>query len=331
MATILAHHQFVAGAHFARPIPFKAHRIEGFSPETLEQHYEEIYGGAVRRLNEVESGLARFDVSPQTSSETIDLKAEERALVNALVLHEVYFDGLGEDGGKALEDASLQKALDLHFGGIDTWWEEIKALVRSWHGAGGGWIALSWCPGIGRLINSPLTPGQGVSGAHPIFALDMGEHAFAADFGTDRLAYADAVFRSLHWDRIAARFRIANDTGGSNDASPAASEQMTVRELKARINCGDESVLVLDVRHDDDRKRYRSRIMETEWRDSFDVEGWADRCPKDKTIVVYCMYGFWVSQKVAEELRSRGLDARSLVGGIAAWRAMGLPSTDSEI
>ncbi|MGI9503287.1 MAG: Fe-Mn family superoxide dismutase, partial [Geminicoccaceae bacterium] len=212
-------------------------------------------------------------------------------------------------------------------GGIETWWDEVRALVRSWQGAGAGWIALSWCPGLGRLFNTPLKPEQGISGACPIFALDMGEHAFTAEFGTDRVAYADTVLRSLHWGRIAARFRTANDASGSDDATPAGTEQMSVKELKARIDRGDESVLVLDVRHDDDRERYRWRIMEAGWRDSFDVEKWADRCPKDKTIVAYCMYGFWVSQKVAADLRSRGLDARSLSGGIAAWRAMGLPST----
>ncbi|WP_299662625.1 rhodanese-like domain-containing protein [uncultured Ruegeria sp.] len=85
---------------------------------------------------------------------------------------------------------------------------------------------------------------------------------------------------------------------------------------------------MLDIRHDDDRERYTAHIMDTEWRDSFTVENWADTCPRDKTIVVYCMYGFWVSQKVAEELRAFGFDARSLEGGITARCAMGLPSSE---
>ena len=44
--------------HFVKGLPFKAHKIEGFSPEMLEHYYEEVYGGAVRRLNEIEAGLA---------------------------------------------------------------------------------------------------------------------------------------------------------------------------------------------------------------------------------------------------------------------------------
>ena len=313
---------FRTAAHFVRPIPFKAHRIEGFSPETLERHYEEIYGGAIRRLNLVELRLAELSGMDQRESTYAELKAEERRLANAIALHEIHFDGLGEDGGEALDDPGLRAEFDSTFGGIEAWWDDVMALVESWPN-GVGWIVLAWSQFLGRLINVSLTSDQGLIDAKPIFALDMSDYAFAADFGDDRRAYAGTVFKSLHWNRISARFN-----AGVVNAKQADTDQISVRDLKAIIENGEEPVLVLDVRHDDDRERYTSRIMETEWRDSFNVAAWADTCPKDSTIVVYCMYGFWVSQKVAEELRERGFDARSLEGGIAAWRAMELPSSE---
>jgi Fe-Mn family superoxide dismutase len=42
--------------------------------------------------------------------------------------------------------------------------------------------------------------------------------------------------------------------------------------------------------------------------------------------VVYCVYGFRVSQDAAAELRNRGISVRVLAGGISAWRAMGAPT-----
>ena len=98
------------------------------------------------------------------------------------------------------------------------------------------------------------------------------------------------------------------------EAEGDGATQMSVADLMERLDRG-EDILVLDVRHDDDRERYTSRIMTTDWRDSFDVAGWADEMPKEKPVVVYCMYGFWVSQKAAQELRDHGVDARSLSGG----------------
>jgi Fe-Mn family superoxide dismutase len=67
--------------------------------------------------------------------------------------------------------------------------------------------------------------------------------------------------------------------------------------------------------------------MQTPWRDSFCVSEWAHESPEHKTIIVYCMYGFWVSKQVVQQLRDLDFDARSLNGGICAWRAMGYPST----
>jgi len=43
-------------------------------------------------------------------------------------------------------------------------------------------------------------------------------------------------------------------------------------------------------------------------------------------VVAYCIYGFQVSGEATAELRKRGYDARSLVGGITAWHAMNGPT-----
>lgn len=45
-----------------------------------------------------------------------------------------------------------------------------------------------------------------------------------------------------------------------------------------------------------------------------------------RTIVVYCVHGHQVSQSAAAVLRSAGMDARVLRGGIEAWKVAGLPT-----
>lgn len=46
----------------------------------------------------------------------------------------------------------------------------------------------------------------------------------------------------------------------------------------------------------------------------------------DRAVVVYCVHGHQVSQSATAVLRSRGVDARVLRGGIDAWKAAGLPT-----
>jgi len=57
---------FVPGNNSVLSIPFKAHKIDEFSPEILETHYEEFYGTAIRRLNILEREIYQVDSSKQT-------------------------------------------------------------------------------------------------------------------------------------------------------------------------------------------------------------------------------------------------------------------------
>lgn len=301
--------------HFVRGLPFKAHKIAGFSPETLERHYEEIYGGAVRRLNAVENAMA---ADPADA----DLHEQWLTTANAVILHEVYFDSIGEEGGEALSSRALREAIEASFGSIDIWQTAFSSQAVEMKS---GWLTLAWSQRFERLVAVAAVDVLPLAGAVPILAIDMNDHAFAGDFGQDRRAYVAAFVGNIHWPRVAEPFRKA--LGAAVEAEQDR-DQVSIAELKERLDAGDD-ILVLDVRHDDDRERYKSRVMETGWRDSFDVAGWAGELPKDKPVVVYCMYGFWVSQKAAQELREQGVDARSLTGGITAWRAMGFPSTDT--
>ena len=48
-------------AYEVQPLPFKPHRLDGLSDRLLVSHYENNYGGAVRRLNVIEQRLAQSD------------------------------------------------------------------------------------------------------------------------------------------------------------------------------------------------------------------------------------------------------------------------------
>jgi hypothetical protein len=61
-------------------------------------------------------------------------------------------------------------------------------------------------------------------------------------------------------------------------------------------------------------------------RDPEDVARWANDLAPGASVVVYCAHGGHVSQGVAAVLRERGLAARFLEGGIAAWRQSALPT-----
>jgi rhodanese-related sulfurtransferase len=56
------------------------------------------------------------------------------------------------------------------------------------------------------------------------------------------------------------------------------------------------------------------------------VAQWQADLPRARPVVVYCVHGHEVSQRVAAELRARGFAASFLQGGITAWASAGLPT-----
>jgi Fe-Mn family superoxide dismutase len=306
------------------PLPFKPHRLQGLSDRLLLSHYENNYGGAVRRLNAIGKRLAGLDWTAAPVFEINGLKREELVAMNSMILHEVYFDGLGESGGGD-PAGILAAALERGFGSIARWRAEFVAMAKA-QGGGSGWTLLSWSPRAGRLVNAwAADHTHGVADGVPVLALDMYEHAYQMDFGAKAAAYVDAVMRNIQWRRVVHRYERALAGQPSVVCAPvdaAGAPMATVDEVKIRLDRGEE-IVMLDVCLREDLERKSDVLPGARWRDPERVAEWASDVPRGVPAIAYCLYGFQVSQNAAAELRKLGVDARSLAGGIAAWRASG--------
>ena len=81
-----------------RPLLLKPQWMNGLSERLLVSHYENNYGGALRRLNATRARLAALDWSSTPVFEINGLKREELIAVGSVILHEIYFDSLGGHG-----------------------------------------------------------------------------------------------------------------------------------------------------------------------------------------------------------------------------------------
>ncbi|PDV84963.1 superoxide dismutase [Rhizobium sp. H4] len=309
--------------HRIMPLPFKPPRLDGLSERLLATHYENNYGGAVRRLNAIERRLDELDWSAAPVFDINGLKREELIAANSAILHEIYFDGLGGSGDAA---GGLAEALERDFGSVANWRARFTACAKAQAG-GSGWTLLTWSERHRRLmIQWGADHTNCLAGSVPILALDMYEHAYHIDFGARAGAYVDAFMKNIHWERVGGRFRrlterlsdiAAVETEGQDDVAP--------EDLLARLQ-RQEDLVVLDVCLAEDLPKRSDMLPGAIARPSETIGGWADQLPRDKPIVVYCIYGFQVSGDAVAELRRRGLDARALAGGIAAWHAIGGPT-----
>jgi rhodanese-related sulfurtransferase len=95
-------------------------------------------------------------------------------------------------------------------------------------------------------------------------------------------------------------------------------------DLYARLGTA-AAPLVLDVRRVAAFEKAESMIASAIRRSPNEVQTWRQALPADRQVVAYCVHGHEVSQGVATALRTAGVEARYLEGGIEAWNAGPFP------
>ena len=195
----------------ARPISFKPPRLNGLSAKLIASHYENNYGGAVRRLNAIRGDLAAHDPATVPGFRLNGLKREELIATNSMILHEVYFDSLGEGGGGD-PSGGLAEAITRDFGSIAKWRAEFVAMGKAL-GGGSGWVLLTKSARDGTLSNVwAADHTHGMAGGVPVLALDMYEHSYHIDFGAKAATYVETFMEAIHWGNAQRTFRAASES-----------------------------------------------------------------------------------------------------------------------
>jgi len=278
-----------------QPLTFKPPKLRDVSRKHLDTVYEQHYGGLLREHNQLDAG--QTDAQAQTAAE--------------VALFENYLAALTDEDVGA-PSTKLAAALDQGTGGAAGWQASLKELAKA---NASGWVIAARADGEDTLVNQwTASRTAAPTKSRIVFALPIDRSIVAIDFADDTDAYVDAVLGNVNWSVLNARF-----DGTELPASdvPACSVESLVDAMAA----GD-SVRLLDVRQPDDLDG--EKVKGSEWYDPAKVDDWAASLKDESDVVVYCVYGGWVSAGAAEALRERGIKARLLAGGISSWRALDL-------
>ncbi|MBM3204408.1 superoxide dismutase [Candidatus Uhrbacteria bacterium] len=184
-----------------KPLPFTS--LTGISDKTMSIHHDKLYVGYVNKANEISEKLMAMhtsgvglDAANQTYSELRALRDGETFAVNAIYLHEYYFDTLG---GKGEPSGPLVDALVETYGSI----EKFIAFFSATGMAVRGWVVLCWDTQAKQLkmYGCDSHNQGGIWGCMPILVLDVYEHAYFIDYGSDRKTYIQDWWKNLHWEK----------------------------------------------------------------------------------------------------------------------------------
>ncbi len=183
-----------------QPLPFKS--LDGISEKTLSIHHDKLYAGYVAKLNEIHEKLGKLshggDVTSanQSYSELRGLKDGETFAANGAYLHEWYFDTLGGDGKPS---GALLEALTETYGSFENFQTYFSACGM----AARGWVVLCWDTKSNalRVYTADAHNQGGIWGCMPILVLDVYEHAYFIDQGSDRKTYVTAWWKNVNWNK----------------------------------------------------------------------------------------------------------------------------------
>ena len=126
-------------------------------------------------------------------------------MLNGAVLHELYFANLGVTDKEP--KGVLKKMIDRDFGNLQNFIGHLKLVGKTFH----GWSIAALNYRTGRInvyglerhnLNVPTM-------VYPLLVLDVYEHAYMIDYGTDRKKYLDAFVANLDWKAVEERLEIA--------------------------------------------------------------------------------------------------------------------------
>lgn len=186
-----------------KPIEFNLGDLNGISKKTNEIHEKKLYAGYVNKRNEVEEKLSKINpeelaAGNQTYSYLRGLKEGETFAANGMILHQMFFGILGGNGDPV--GTEVLSAIEKEWGSF----ENFKNMFTAAAMAARGWAVLCWDFSDMKLhIYTADAQNQGgVWNCAVILNVDVYEHAYFIDHGSDRKAYLEAFFKNINWQKV---------------------------------------------------------------------------------------------------------------------------------
>jgi Fe-Mn family superoxide dismutase len=201
------------------PLPYAKDALEpNIDAQTMEIHHDKHHGAYVTNVNKAIAG--KPDLEKKTVEDLIsnldavpaDIRGAVRNNGGGHANHSMFWKLLGPKAGGA-PTGPLAEAIQKAFGSFDAFKEKIEAAGMARFGSGWAWLVAHG----GKLEvvstanqDNPLM-GKAVTGCegHPVFGVDVWEHAYYLKYQNRRADYLKAVWNAVNWAEVAKNYAAA--------------------------------------------------------------------------------------------------------------------------
>ncbi len=196
-------------AHQLPPLPYDAAALEPhIDAQTMQIHHGKHHAAYVNNLNaaiekhpDLGSKSAE-DLIKHLSAVPDDIRVAVRNNAGGHVNHTMFWQIMGPGKGGA-PTGKAGDAITGAFGSFDAFKEQMNKGGAGRFGS--GWV---WLVSAGGKLTVESTPNQDnpmMDGKHPVFGIDVWEHAYYLKYQNRRPDYLAAWWNVINWDEVSKR------------------------------------------------------------------------------------------------------------------------------
>ena len=176
------------------------------SEETLKFHHGKHLLAYINNLNTyLESNKELQDktiIELLSNKEIVSTIPTIRNNGGGYLNHLIFFNYLTSPE-KSKITTKFKEIIESNFGSIEKFKEEFKNAGMTQFGSGWAWLVKDG--NNYRIVKSTNQDNPITDGLHPVFGIDVWEHAYYIDYRNLRADYIDNIFNIINWEKLEER------------------------------------------------------------------------------------------------------------------------------
>ena len=191
-----------------KQLPYQASALEPtISKRTVELHYGKHYAAYINKANQLVKKSRFKGLSLEQIIQQIPRENEYAEIFNNVAQawnHEFFFEGLKAQGGGVPQGVLLEQ-IEMEFQSYDEFKAQFLSAAQSRFGSGWVWLVLT--DDQLKIVTTSNADTPLAHGMHPLFTIDLWEHAYYLDYENRRIEYVEALIDNLvDWEVVANRW-----------------------------------------------------------------------------------------------------------------------------
>ena len=188
------------------PLPYAYDALEPYiDARTMEIHHTKHHAAYVSNLN---AALEGTNLEGLTIEEILAKGAENIPVAvrnngGGHANHTLFWESMTKGGGGE-PSGPLAEAIKKSFGSFDAFKEKFEAAAKTRFGSGWAWLVLN--KGELEVYSTANQDSPIMEGKHPVFGLDVWEHAYYLKYQNRRAEYITNWWSLINWQEAANRF-----------------------------------------------------------------------------------------------------------------------------